>query len=134
MGSNFIHLTNYSVNKLNEEGKEEVIEGNMWSCEELQKALVDRYGEDMFLSRIQPAMHTQVKESVSSLEGQIDLRERSFEVLGFDFMVDDQLQTHFVEINASPSMEHSSHVTARFVDIALRDIVRLAWDYKNGGR
>jgi len=42
-------------------------------------------------------------------------RENSHEMFGYDFMVDTNLNVWLIEVNSSPSMEHSTHVTEKLV-------------------
>jgi tubulin monoglycylase TTLL3/8 len=38
----------------------------------------------------------------------VDNRKNSFEFLGYDFMVDSDLKVWLIEVNSSPSMDHST--------------------------
>jgi len=40
----------------------------------------------------------------------VDNRKNSFEFLGYDFMVDEDLKVWLIEVNSSPSMDHSTVV------------------------
>lgn len=39
-------------------------------------------------------------------------RKRSFEVYGYDFMIDEQFNTWLIEVNMSPSSDTTTPVTA----------------------
>lgn len=42
-------------------------------------------------------------------------RKKSFEIFGYDFMIDINYNTWLIEINSSPSLDHSTHVTSKLV-------------------
>jgi tubulin monoglycylase TTLL3/8 len=46
--------------------------------------------------------------SVESVQDMVDNRKNSFEFLGYDFMVDEDLKVWLIEVNSSPSMDHST--------------------------
>ena len=49
-------------------------------------------------------------------------------------MVDSEFRPWLIEVNSSPSMEHSTHVTGKLVPEALRDFGRLVTDYVMAGK
>jgi len=46
-------------------------------------------------------------------------------MVGYDFMIDENLNPWIIEINMSPSMDHSTPVTKRLVDMVQRDTANL---------
>lgn len=70
----------------------------------------------------------------------VENRKNSFEFLGYDFMVDEDLKVWLIEVNSSPSMDHSTvsyntlspclqHVTERLVKMVLSDLPKVIVDY-----
>mmetsp|Transcript_5589 Transcript_5589/g.5105 ORF Transcript_5589/g.5105 Transcript_5589/m.5105 type:complete len:94 (+) Transcript_5589:777-1058(+) len=59
----------------------------------------------------------------------VENRKNSFEILGYDFMVDTDLKVWLIEVNSSPSMDLSTHVTERLVKLVLGDLVKVIVDY-----
>ena len=51
--------------------------------------------------------------------------ECSFELLGYDFMVDADLQVWLLEVNSNPLMDGGTHVTQPLCDEALRAVLEL---------
>ena len=49
------------------------------------------------------------------MHDQLVHRDRSHTLLGYDFMVDEDLNVWLIEINSSPSMDYSTHVTEKLV-------------------
>lgn len=63
------------------------------------------------------------------MQDQVENRKNSFEFLGYDFMVDEDLKVWLIEINSSPSMDLSTHVTERLVKLVLSDVPKVIIDY-----
>ncbi len=70
-------------------------------------------------------------------------RENTHEMFGYDFMVDTNLNVWLIEVNSSPSMEHSTvstsiinffskHVTEKLVKSILTQVPHLVLDCDNG--
>jgi len=72
-----------------------------------------------------------VKCSLQSVQDQVDNRKNSFEFLGYDFMVGEDMKVWLIEINSSPAMDYSTHVTERLVKMVLSDLVKVIVDYPN---
>ncbi len=64
-----------------------------------------------------------------SVQDQVEHRKRSFELFGYDFMVDERLRPWLLEVNSSPSLDYSTRVTEQLVKQMLEDSVRLTVDY-----
>ena len=61
--------------------------------------------------------------------GRLGLRKsNSFELFGYDFMVDENLKPWLLEVNSSPSMESSTPVTTELVRNVLEDTVKVIID------
>ena len=48
------------------------------------------------------------------------------EIFGYDFMVDTSLNVWLIEVNSSPSMEYSSHITEKLVKEVLGELADMA--------
>ena len=46
-------------------------------------------------------------------------------MVGYDFMIDQNLNPWLIEINMSPSMDHSTPVTKRLVKMVQKDVANL---------
>ena len=50
-------------------------------------------------------------------------------MFGYDIMVDEDFNCWLIEINSSPAMDYSTHVTERLVKMVLEDTVKVVVDY-----
>jgi tubulin monoglycylase TTLL3/8 len=60
-----------------------------------------------------------------------ECKKGCFEMFGFDLMVDDDFNMWLIEVNSSPAMDYSTHVTERLVKLVSEDIVKVVVDYPN---
>lgn len=113
ISNRFSHLTNNSINK---HAKNFEKEAGFLSQDDfaqyLREANYPGYS-DPFYERIQPRMKEIVKYSLMCVQDMVENRKNSSEVYGYDFCIDDQLNTWLIEINASPAWDYSS---VRFAD------------------
>jgi hypothetical protein len=58
----------------------------------------------------------------------IEHRKNSWELYGFDFMVDDEYNAWLIEINSSPACDYSTTVTERYVQKALVELLSVVLD------
>jgi len=126
----YMHLTNNAIVSKCDAFHESEIEGNMWSCDEFADHLSSlQGGRDVFQEVIWPQITKYVTCSLESVQDMVESRKNSFEFLGYDFMVDDNLKVWLIEVNSSPSMDHSTKVTERLVKLVLNDLPKVILDY-----
>ena len=100
-----IHATNVHLQK-NSEGYNEK-HGGKWSLQNLKlymqqtqgKAETDKCFEDI---------NNMVFISLKSVQGVITSDRHCFEMYGFDVLIDDKLKPWLIEVNASPSLSHTT--------------------------
>lgn len=102
----FIHLTNNSISKKSNKFYNSAIKGCMWSVEQFQEFLCEEKGSDLWTSQIFPMIKKIVKYSLLAV-GNLG-RKNSFEILGYDFMIDEQMKPWLLEVNSSPAMDYST--------------------------
>lgn len=129
----YIHLTNNAIVSKCDAFHESEIEGNMWACDEFSEFLNENYSdqaeEDVFQEKVWPQICKYVTCSLESVQDMVEARKNSFEFLGYDFMVDENLNVWLIEVNSSPSMDYSTHVTERLVKLVLTDLPKVIFDY-----
>lgn len=102
----YIHLTNNSISKKSLKFDQAAIEGCMWSIDQFREFLVKEKGQDLWMSKVYPALKKIVKHSLLAV-GNLG-RNNSFEIFGYDFMIDENLNPWLLEINSSPAMDYST--------------------------
>ena len=126
----YIHLTNYSVQKYSD--KFEIYEeGNEISLDELQKSLKDNSNLSTDLRKeIIPKIKNIILISFQSVGKLINKfsREKCFEIFGYDFMFDSELNPFLIEINTNPGLEISSPLIQKLIPRMIDDAFRLTID------
>lgn len=117
LSNRFMHLTNYSVNKLSpcfrvsSTGQE----GHKWTLEALKKYFQERNIDFLPIwSRIKEI----IVKTIISIENKmhtgakmfVPYRTNCFELLGFDILLDDSYKPWLLEVNLSPSLNVDSSV------------------------
>lgn len=134
--SNFVHLTNYSINKKSQNfvqpsddlARDDV--GYKWSlsafCMHLEQIEVDM---ELFWARI----YDVILKSFITCEGQIHAatkascihRTNCFELFGYDIMIDSDLKPWLIEINMSPSLASDSQLDHQIKATLVTDALNL---------
>lgn len=127
----FIHLTNDAVQKKADDfGKYE--NGNKLSYHDFQKYLNSAYTKEhiWFYRDILPQIRKLVCDSFRSVYGKIDpyRRKNSFEIYGFDFMLDRDFKVYLIECNTNPWLELPCPLLARVIPSMLDNSFRIAID------
>ena len=126
----FSHLTNYSFQKYNNNfGKYE--KGNEVSFDDLQYNIQVNYNNKVnFKSEIMPKIKHIIKFVFQSVKTKINglNRNYTFEIYGFDFMLDIDFNPFLIEVNLNPGLEESSPLIKMLVPRMLDDALRLTVD------
>jgi len=131
VNSRIIHLTNEAVQKNFEEfGKFEP--GNKLSYTDLQKYLDTAFPDKNinFFSDLLPQIKSLVTNSFRAVHGKLDPKGRqyTFEIFGYDFMIDSNFHVYLIEANINPCLEVISPITARVIPTMLDNTLRIAVD------
>ena len=75
-------------------------------------------------------MQKLASDCIRAFYGKIDPlhRENSFEVFGFDFMIDNNFKVWLIEVNTNPCLELSSSLLARIIPNMIENAFRIAID------
>jgi hypothetical protein len=130
----YIHLTNWSVQKKHSNfGAHE--DGNTWTMKQFQNYLstIENVNFDDVKFKIEEIMKTMCdmvftckanerKHVGSSIN---DNRRDNFEILGFDFMVDEMGAVWMLEINGNPSLSYQNKDHENLVQTMIGDLINL---------
>eukprot|EP00762_Andalucia_godoyi_P005703 ANDGO_06460.mRNA.1 Tubulin glycylase 3B len=130
-----VHLANNCVQKHSDNfGEDSNFEGNMWHTDRFREYLLDVYGYDVWTEKIQPAMKDIVRRSLKCGQDAVQGRKNSFELFGYDFMLDEHLNVWLIEINSSPDLSYSTPVTASLVPEVSEDMMKVTVDWLSAQR
>ena len=124
LSNKLIHLTNDAVQKFSEDyGKFEM--ANKLSYTDFQRYL-DAHHKDSpinFSQQILPQLKSLVKDSIQAVYLKLDKSHRlySFEIFGYDFMLDENLKPWLIEVNTNPCLELASPLLARVIPSMLEN-------------
>lgn len=68
---------------------------------------------------------------MQSVQDTFEYKKGCFELYGFDIMIDDEFNVWLIEVNSSPAMDYSTHVTEKLVKQCLEDCCKVIIDYEN---
>jgi tubulin monoglycylase TTLL3/8 len=123
----FMHLTNNSVAKHSDSFETgQVGDLNMWHSNVMAEWLHKQGHGDAWCDRITPAMKHAVKSVMLASQGCIEPRKNSYELYGFDFLLDEQLNVWLLEVNCSPTLEHSTPVTSQLIPAMVDDLMKVS--------
>ncbi|CEM13746.1 unnamed protein product [Vitrella brassicaformis CCMP3155] len=129
----FIHITNNAVQKLGAAyGKHEA--GNQMSFQELQEYCAEHYPHLQLDFSPQGGVLRRVSElvalSMQAIRQSLNRRMRrcSFQLFGYDFMIDEGGHTWLIEVNSNPCLEESSPLLRRLLPEMLHDLFKLVVD------
>mmetsp|Transcript_28213 Transcript_28213/g.71956 ORF Transcript_28213/g.71956 Transcript_28213/m.71956 type:complete len:364 (+) Transcript_28213:200-1291(+) len=99
--NNFIHLTNVAIQKTNPEYQAGT--GCKWSLRSLKLYLMSKHGPDAVNESFYEIQQMIIR-SLLSVQKVIINDKHSFEVYGYDALIDEDLKPWLIEVNASPSL------------------------------
>lgn len=126
----FIHLTNFSVQKYNENFSK-FEHGNEISFEDFQNEL-NKEGKrnTMVKDELFPKVCEIIKLTMNSVKEKLNPFNRKFcfEIFGYDFMFDADYNPYLIEVNTNPGLEISSPLISSLVPRMIDDALRLTID------
>jgi hypothetical protein len=110
-----MHLTNNAVQKYSA-GYNSFSEGNQLSFEWFRKHLKTK-DQNFNFDECMAKMKEYVKISMQAVQSKMDPfnRKYSFEIFGYDFILDKRLKPWLIEVNNNPCIEESSPLLASLI-------------------
>ena len=127
------HLTNQSIQKKCE-GYGTAIEGNMWSREQFHSFLTAEHGAEAgarTAAAVEARMSAVVGDTMRAVCDVIEPRAASFELYGFDLMLDAQYGVWLLEANSSPDMSRNAAPLRAIVDQGLDDLLNVVLELQH---
>jgi tubulin polyglutamylase TTLL1/tubulin monoglycylase TTLL3/8 len=124
----FVHLTNDAIQK-HAEGYGKYESGNKVSYEELEKYIAKLSRKERpasFLAEMLPQMRQIALEAVRATYHLLDRgrKEHNFELLGLDFMIDDNYSVQLIEVNTNPCLELSCPLLETIIPDLIENTLR----------
>jgi len=127
----FVHLTNNAVQKYDKDyGKFE--DGNQMSFPSFQKYIETEYPESKITlsGHILPQIKNLIRKSVFSTRKKLNPENRkfTFELFGYDFIIDSDFNVWLIEVNTNPCLEESSALLKCLLPRMIDDMLKLTVD------
>jgi hypothetical protein len=139
--SRYAHLTNYSVNKYNANfltntDADDDGFGSKWSLIALRKRLTSLgINHEPVWAKIEDIVIKTVLAAepimFNSFENVVPFRTNCFEMLGFDVLIDNNMEPWLLEVNLSPSLGCDSPLDQKIKSSVISDIFSLAGKNEN---
>lgn len=124
-----MHLSNNCIQKekVSEFDKTD-FKGLMWSVDQFKEYLKEnnKEEEDIYEKIIKPQINDIVIKSLQSCQGLIEERKMTYEMFGFDFMIDSNYHVWLIEINSSPDLSYSTYLTEKYVKEGIPTLMNIA--------
>ncbi|KAJ1521378.1 hypothetical protein ONE63_003053 [Megalurothrips usitatus] len=135
LADRYMHLTNYSINKLSSQythnEDESACKGHKWTIKSLWKYL-EKYNVDMsalWERLVDLAVKTVIsgESSINQLtRAHVNSRYCCYEIFGLDVLLDQDLRPWLLEVNISPSLHSSSPLDLAVKGPMVRDLMNMA--------
>ena len=90
--------------------------------------MTKKEGKNVWESSLLPSIKSIVIDSIRCAQEGVVGRSNSWEIFGYDFMIDIKLRPWLIEINSSPACDYSTYVAESFVKKVLPDVLKVVLD------
>lgn len=132
LSDQFTHLTHTTIMKQHPNWDPD---DENWRCQwdlpTYRNFLKDQFGSDVWVTKILPAMKKIVMTSMLCVQEAFARPASSccsFQLFGYDFLVDTKLNVWILEVNDIPMLSPTSPVTEKLCNACLQDILSLVLD------
>ena len=126
--SKMTHLTNNSVQK-NHPDYKNLKEKSIISIEALIEDLLATgriQSADEYRAKVDSKIQEIMKLIFTVVKDKLDKKFGCFELFGFDFLIDDNLDPHLIEINVNPALYTDTNVQKDLLPKLVDDIIKMA--------
>jgi len=125
----FVHLTNNAVQK-HSDNYGQFENGNQLSFNDFHKYCQEHYPHVDVKGKVIPRIKELIQTSMLSVKKVINPFERkhSFEIFGYDFMIDAEGNVFLIEVNTNPCIEESSTILQKYMPRMLDDAFKMTID------
>ncbi|TNV82392.1 hypothetical protein FGO68_gene174 [Halteria grandinella] len=130
------HLTNNSVQK-NHPDYKSLKEKSIISIEALVKDLVERglvQSADEYHSRVDNKIQEIMRLVFVTIKDKLDRKFGCFELYGFDFLIDENLNPFLIEANTNPALYTDTQVQKELLPPLVEDVVQMAVEAHGFGK
>lgn len=120
----FSHLANYSVQKTQSKAADETV----WSLSQFLTYLSHHRPDISYSSDILPLLHSLVISTLQCAADEIDHRNCSFELYGFDIILDETMRPWLLEVNLSPACAERTPWLTSMLDEMMEGLVKVVVD------
>lgn len=117
-------------NKCSDYGKYET--SNKLSYANFEKYLQANHADDniSFYKDIYPQIKSLVRDSFRSVYSKMDAKKRinSFEIFGYDFMIDEDYKVYLIEVNTNPWLEINCTLLSSIISSVIDNAFRIVLD------
>jgi len=125
----FVHLTNNAIQKHGQNyGKFE--DGNQLSFTQFQNYIDLHYPGKKMSEDIIPEMKNIIRKSILATKKNLnpENRKHTFEIFGYDFIIDSDFNLWLIEVNTNPCLEESSNLLKMLLPRMIDDALKLTVD------
>ena len=73
-------------------------------------------------------MNNLIVDSMKAVKGKMTMHKNTFELLGYDFIIDEKLNTYMIEVNTNPCLEESNQLLKNMLPRMLDDMLNIVMD------
>jgi len=131
LNNKLIHLTNDAIQKKSDDyGKFE--NANKLSYKDFQKYIDTHMAEQKvnIYRDILPQIKKLITDTMRAVYGKIDPHKRlnTFEIYGYDFMLDEDFKVYLIEVNTNPCLELAGPILSNIIPAMVDNAFRIAID------
>jgi len=67
-------------------------------------------------------------DTMKSVKGKMSMQKHTFELLGYDFIIDEQQNTVLIEVNTNPCLEESNSLLKQLLPRMIDDLMNVVMD------